>query len=214
MEVELGTQVRSSDGQDVGKVTFLILDPEDGHVKTAVIQKGFLLTEDIEVPIDAFEPGREGDVRLIYTADQVRDLPRFDQGDYTTPPPDAFSAWGYPAAAGLLWPVYRLPGPVVQEVPPSADQPGHAVAQQNWDNAVIQEGSDVVSQDGEKVGEVHSIGFDPMTGRPTSLTVRRGFIFTEDFELPGDTIAMVSDRMVYLTLTQEQVRALVEKQGG
>ena len=58
MEVELGTQVRSSDGQDVGKVTFLILDPEDGHVKTAVIQKGFLLTEDIEFPIDAFEPGR------------------------------------------------------------------------------------------------------------------------------------------------------------
>ncbi|HEX2171414.1 MAG TPA: PRC-barrel domain-containing protein [Dehalococcoidia bacterium] len=200
MQVELGAHVRSSDDHAVGRITWLILDPDTGQVKKAVIQKGFLLVEDIEVPLDAFSQDVEGGVRLRYTADEVHNLSRFDQARYAEPTSTYASAWGWPDTAGLLTPVYPLPGPIVAD---AADR-GRTLEDQA--NAVIQEGSEVFSRDGEKVGEVHRVRFDPNTGRTLSFVVRSGFLFTHDAELPGDTIASVDDQAVYLSLTKDQVR--------
>ena len=41
MQIELGQHIRSSDGQDIGKLKHLILDPSNGQVKTLVVEKGF-----------------------------------------------------------------------------------------------------------------------------------------------------------------------------
>lgn len=201
MQIELGAHVRSSDDHDVGRIAWLILDPATGQVKTAVIEKGFLLVDDIEIPLDAFTEVEGGAARLRFTAKEVEGLPRFDQNQYAVPTPDYITAWGWPDSAGLLTPVYPLPGPLLASEIEMGERTERDLA-----NAVIQEGSEVYSADGEKVGEVHAVAFDAATGRTVSLVVRSGFLFTHDTELPGDVIASVDDQVVYLSLTKDQVR--------
>jgi uncharacterized protein YrrD len=208
MSVQLGAHVRTSDDKDVGSIERLIVDPASGEVKAAVIRKGFILTEDIQIALSALQEGPEGEVCLSYTADQVKELPRFHDADYTAPPAAYTSPLGYPGAA-LLWPVGYLSG-----VPPS-DTARYSLAETdevlrqrgvNLDNVVIDQGSDVIGRDGEKVGEIHSVTVDATTGRPTRIVVRKGFLFTEDVELSAETIERVADERVYLTVDQEQLK--------
>lgn len=201
MQLEIGTRVRSIDDQEVGRIAWLILDPDSGRVKMTVIQKGLLLAHEIEIPLDAFAPDPNGGVRLSYTAEEVTQLPRFDQSRYTSPAPDRVASWGWPEpAAGLLVPDYTLPGPTLTD----EDRGGRS--EEDLDNAIIREGNEVFSSDGEKVGDIHRITFDADTGRTLAFAVRSGFLFTHEVELPGETIASVDDEAVYLNLTKDQVR--------
>jgi len=64
-----------------------------------------------------------------------------------------------------------------------------------------------MSRDGQKVGEVHDIVFEPETGRVRALIVRQGFLFTHDVELAGETIESVGDGVVYLRVRAEELGA-------
>ena len=77
--------------------------------------------------------------------------------------------------------------------------------EQDLSNAIVQEGSTVKSRDGEKLGEVHRLVFDPQTGRPTMLVIRKGFLFTEDVEIPAGLISSVDDDVVYLDVRHDEV---------
>ena len=64
---------------------------------------------------------------------------------------------------------------------------------ENW---AVHEGMDVLSSDGEKIGEVQDA-----TG--TYVHVRKGFIFKHDYYIPAAAIANVGTDAVYLTVTRE-----------
>jgi len=219
MQLELGRHLFSSDGQDAGVIKHLILDPANGQVKTFVVEKGWLLPVDIEIPLEAvLEKGGDG-LYIQYTAEEVKRLPHFDASQYTSIPPQAtIPVSSYPFG-GLLWPngyprlpLFTtgdpLPVPVVDgevaAVPPQEVQ--ERLRLQDEENAVISAGDAVFSQDGEKVGEVENIAFDSATGRPAHLTVRRGWLFHKDWELPADAIASVDDGIVTLSLGKSQLQ--------
>jgi uncharacterized protein YrrD len=202
MRIELGAHVRTSDDQDVGAVDRLILDPESHTVKAVVIRKGLLLARDVAIPLEAMTIGERGDIRLDYTADQVDEMPEFIEADYVTPPLEYVPRTGYPAT-GLYWPTaYGVP----ELGAPSADE---ALYRQNLENAVVGEGSDVLSKDGEMLGQIHRLTFDEDTGRLIGIVVRQGLIFTEDVELPASLVASVDDGMIYLTLNAAEAQAML-----
>ena len=218
MRVELGAHVLTSDGQDVGKIEKLVVDPESGAVRLVVLRKGLLLARDVEVRVEELQADPDGRVRLSYTAEQVDRLPEFVESEYTAPTAGYRSPHGYPAD-GLVWPSGYAPAgvPTAGLEParpaPVTDVPDRATAaeiddfQLNRDltNAVIEAGDAVMSRDGDKVGEVHSVTVDLETRRPTRLVVRKGFLFTSDVELPGTAIDGVDDGKVYLTLSKAEV---------
>src|SRR5689334_4283587 len=123
MELKFGQHVRSTDDRDVGTVKHLILDPANGHVKTLVVEKGFFLPDDIEIPVEAVQESGKEQLTVQYTAEQVKDLPRFDESRYMPITPEQ-TPWiaGIPYA-GALWPIgyplqpfggrVPLPAPVV-----------------------------------------------------------------------------------------------------
>jgi len=220
MQVELGAKVSTADGKQIGTIDKLILDPESGEVKAIVVQKGLLFKDDIEIDLDGIVDQAQGAVRVRYTEQQLDDLPRFYAGSYTPPPPERSAAyadiWGYPATT-FLWPArgtasadtdlygHEAVGEVADEV---------RVMQQERDlgNAVIEEGSEVRSRDGEKVGTIHRIVFDASNGEPSAIVIRKGFLFTEDVELPASLIASAADDVVYLTVDQHEARQRIGKQ--
>ena len=206
MKIELGEKVVTADGHDLGSIDKVILDPDGGDLHAIVVRKGLLFGRDIEIPFDSIVDRSDGAVKITLTKDQLDDLETFHEGSYTTPPPERsaefVSGYGYPAS-GMLWPS-SWSGPVPGQpyghdaIGDVGDEVATMHRAQDLGNAVIKEGSDVRSRDGEKVGEVHQIVFDAATGRPTTLVIRKGFLFTDDIEIPVGLISSLDDDRVYL----------------
>jgi sporulation protein YlmC with PRC-barrel domain len=208
--VDLGARVLTSDGKDVGSVDKLIFDPEKGRVRAVAIRRGFILHRDVEVPVDDLQAGPGGELRLTCTADQVAELPPFDEGSYTSPPLDYVAPVGIPSA-GVAWPIGFGSGlsPAAPESgvdPQVREEIAATLYARDFENEVVGEGATVKSRDGEKVGELHRIAFEAETGRVRSLVVRRGILFSEDVELPASAIASVGDGVVYLNLDASALR--------
>jgi uncharacterized protein YrrD len=213
MRVELGARVRTTDGKDVGTIDRLIVDPSNNEIKAVVIHKGMILPRDVEVPLSAIERGPDGSVQLPYTADQVDQLPEFFESNYTATPP----AWYVPPAdyptAAIYWPIGYgvfatppLPETAVSTGNAALDrETREALERQDLENAVIGEGSDVVDRDGEKVGALARLVFDPDGHRLTSFVLRKGFIFTEERELPASAITRIDDGVIYLRVSKHEL---------
>lgn len=213
MRIDLGATVTTSDGHEIGKIDKLIVDPDGSDIHTIVVRKGLFFGRDLEIPIDAIVGQHEGTAQIGYSREQLDELPTFMEGSYTTPPPERStefaSGYGYPAAA-FLWPS-RWSGPVSGDpygrdaIGAVGDEVAALHLQQDLGNAVIKAGSDVRSRDGEKLGEVHHLVFDPQTGRPTALVIRKGFLFTEDIEVPASLISSADDDRVYLDVRHDEL---------
>jgi sporulation protein YlmC with PRC-barrel domain len=211
MDIGLGMNVYTSDGQGVGSIDRLILDPDTNQVKAAVIRKGVLLPHDKEVIREIMNITSDGAIRLSATAAEVHSLPEFLPGAYTTPPADYPLPAGYPSESVYLTSGFGLGGlgaTPVGMMPDNAEAREVRAAwhRQDLENAVIQEGSKVFSREGEQIGEVHQLNFNQQTGALTHLVVRRGFIFTTDTELPASMIARVDDGAVTLSVSAAEAK--------
>lgn len=219
MELELGQHILSSDGQDIGTIKHLILDPVGKQVKTFVVEKGWFLPDDVEIPLDAIQEQSEHGLTLRYSSEQSKALPRFAEGQYlpaVSEMPDSVTA--YPVGSLLLPNGYVSPPvsnsgfplfmPILdgEIATPTSSQEEERLRQLDENNAVISIGDEVMSGDMEKVGEVHNVFFDSGTGRPTRLIVRHGWLFHKDWEISAEMIASVDDGVIYLRQDKTQLQ--------
>jgi uncharacterized protein YrrD len=217
MRVHLGDPVRSQDGQDLGAIKHLVLDPNNGYVKCVVIEKGHVLVDDVEMPLNALARWQDGAVFVGYTEDEVKAMPRFNAQQYEPLPPDYFEPEARYGYGGVIWPMtnsfppftaggYPLAAPwlpvLAGPLSPRNEKSRTAI---DRNNAVIEAGDDVISADGHNVGEVHTLTFDTDNGKPLSLVVRRGILFHEDIALPAQTIASVDDGVVFLNVERAHI---------
>jgi sporulation protein YlmC with PRC-barrel domain len=213
MRVELGARVRTTDGKDVGTIDRLIVDPGNNEIKAAIIRKGMILPRDVEVLLSALEVGPDGSIRLTYTADQVDQLPEFFESKYTATPPAGYVPPADYPISEIYWPIGYgffatppLPETDVSTGSVALDREAmEALERLDLENAIIGEGSDVVDRDGEKVGHVARLVFEPDGKHLTSFVVRKGFIFTEDRELPASLVNHVDDGVIYLSVVKQEL---------
>ena len=163
-------------------------------------RKGFILRHAVEVPISAIQDGTADEVRLRYRADEVRALPEFvDAHDSASPtgfvPPIDYTR------DSLLWP---LGVPLLPPPPPRCDE---TAVRYDLNNTEISAGSDVISGDDKKIGEIHAVTLDPTTAGPATLTVRRGFLFTDEVEFPVELIRDVDDGVIFIDVDAEEASA-------
>jgi sporulation protein YlmC with PRC-barrel domain len=167
----------------------------------------------VEVNAEDLLVGPGGGLGLARTADEAEQLPPFEEANYTTPPLDYETPAGWPSSA-IAWPIGfgGTAGPMVDPAVGGAAVDPHvqrevasALRAADLENAVVGEGSAVRDRDGEKVGEVARLGFDAASGCLDRLVVRRGFPFTEEFEVPATLVDSVGDGVVYLRAPADQV---------
>jgi uncharacterized protein YrrD len=82
MQFRDNAEVQTNDGQKVGRIDRVVIDPNSKEVTHLVVQKGFLFTKDKVVPIDEVVTGSEERVVLDSKRESPDDYPDFEETHY------------------------------------------------------------------------------------------------------------------------------------
>jgi uncharacterized protein YrrD len=214
MQFKEGAEVRTADGEKVGTIDRIVLEPATRRVTHLVIEKGFLFPEDKVMPMSLVGPATEDRVILRQTKDGLAEFPDFresrfvpaDRGPRTGlgSDPQARALYWYPAI-GPWWTLsgyaaYSKPGFVVKtkNIPPGT--------------VAVEEGARVLSSDGEHVGDIERIFAQPEEDRATHLLISEGLFRKEKTLIPTGWMTEVSEDEVHLSVHSSVVERLPEYQ--
>jgi uncharacterized protein YrrD len=220
MQFKRGAKVFTSDGEQVGEIDRVVIDPKTDEVTHVVVEKGFLLTVDKVVPISLIGPATEDRVTLRENAGDLEALPDFEERHYVLSdeeklreasslgrarplhwyPPINMTWWqggGYLGYTGFFG--YPVPPYVVET---ERNIPEGTVA--------LKEGAKVISSDDEHVGDVETVLTDPEENRATHLVISQGLLFKERKLVPTSWVSMVMSDEVHLAVGSRLLERLKE----
>ncbi len=194
-EFTIGAEVMARDGEPLGSVAYVVVQPPRLHVTNLVVSTGSLLGRDIVVPVDAVEQADEQRVHLALTKEQFAAQPDYVDVEYQQPTQDwQMGGLGYPGST-VLWPTGTyFPQPESVTVNAPAGTVG------------LHEGMDVQSGDGHRVGSIDGLETDPSTGDLTAIAVKHGFLFTHDTVIPMEEIQGVDNDIVTLRTSHDELQ--------
>jgi uncharacterized protein YrrD len=214
MQFKEGAKVFTSDGEKVGSVDRVVLDPRTKEVTHAVVRKGFLFAEDKVVPVSLIGAATEERVVLREDAGDLEALPDFEEtfyvpiGDaetHTPLPPDyARPLYWYPPVSTIGW-----GGPIYPPLPPYVVETERHIPE---GTVALKEGARVISSEGEHVGNVEAVLTGPQADRATHLLVSRGLILTENKLVPTTWVSRVGEDEVHLLVGSRLLEQLPEYQ--
>jgi sporulation protein YlmC with PRC-barrel domain len=73
---------------------------------------------------------------------------------------------------------------------------------------VVEDGTDVLDVNGEKVGDVSGLSFSSDDGSITGLKIQEGFLFKKETEIPAAWVEDVTANGVVLNVAKEEVEGL------
>lgn len=207
IELKEGTRVFTPGGEEVGRVNRFILDPATNEVTHVVIQKGWLLPEDKVVPFEMVSSATEDRVVLNENIGDFDELPPFEETSFvraTDNDLNDLTPTGDPAYAYT---------PAYYWYPSHANigYPGIALGHYTWpsgetkrnipeDTVPLKEGTDVISSDGEHVGDVERLIVDPESKQATHFLISQGVFFKDRKLVPAHWVTSVEEDKVYLAV--------------
>jgi uncharacterized protein YrrD len=216
LQIEEGTDVLAADGQKVGEVDRVVLDPISKEVTHLVIEKGFLLKTEKVIPISVVGPATDETVTSWQQSDEIDAFPDLVEEEYVaaTRKDDLEMRERVPAGPArplYPYPPFVLPGEVsgrgMFRVP---DYVMH-VEQNIPDGTVaLEAGAHVVSSDGDTLGDIERILVDPETEYATHLVISEGFLEKTRKLVPTSWIGRLGEDTVELTLEADVIHELPE----
>jgi uncharacterized protein YrrD len=213
MLVPLGTHVVDAEGKTVGTVSRVVLHPESREVVGLVVHQGIIDRREVVVPLsNVISIGDE--VRLSLSARELEGLDLYDTPSLRPMPdhwpmPVGFDLRSFFLVAGDGWTASTLPfqltSPEVSGTPAFIRDPD---APERVKEPAIKKATPVYDSEGQRIGEVESVGVDLATGRITRVIVERGRLFHRDTAVPASLIASVTDDRVTLSVPADRVRQL------
>jgi uncharacterized protein YrrD len=208
--------VYTFDGQDVGNIDRVVLNPNTKEVTHIVVRKGFLFTEDKIVPLNLIISATEDRVVLqVNDADDLHALPQFEETHYlplddnefhttalehelATPnywyPPMGLQSYGY--RTGYDYPAYTIE--TEQNIPEGT--------------VALQEGARVMSVDSQHVGNVARIFTESGSHQASHILISDGIIFKHKKLVPVSWIREMQEDEVYLGVGATMLDKLPEYQ--
>ncbi len=232
MQLRVGASVVSADGNKVGELDRVVIDPRTKDVTHLIVRKGLLFTADKVVPIDQVRETDAERIELKASAGDLERLPDYLEEHYIVAEE---REWvrnpELPAArppADL--PASVAPTPTVYWYPPlAADFRGFAPGAPNpygdrWttreqtevqrnipDSTVpLKEGARVHAADGAHIGNVERVFTDPGSNRVTHLVISRGLLLKQRKVVPMAWVADFSEDDVRLAVGSELLQSVRE----
>lgn len=215
MRLKKGADVYASDGEKLGTLDRVILDPETKEVTSLVVSRGHLLTTKKIVSMDDIDQTSKDKITLRSPRHDLDDFLDFedihyvdiDQTENPTSdelpgsywyPPESF-AWWRMGSAGMAMPYYYPAMPLY--VPKTKQNiPEGTVA--------LEEGARVVSSDDKHIGNIEQVVVDSQDNRVTHFVVSEGVLFKDRKLVPVTWISEIDQGEVRLSVTSNTLDRL------
>lgn len=180
MLLDMGSQVRTSDGKDAGKVKRIIFDGRTMRVNEFVVHEGILFSEERMVHIEQVDHvDDDHTVHLKISDAQIGDLTPYVHADVR------------PVMTGDT-----LYGGQVQD---RTFQTGTVP----WDKLVLSHGTEVYDKDDKHIGHLDEIVYEE-AGHASCFIVEAGHIFTHDVKVPVQAVTSVTHSRISLNITSDE----------
>jgi sporulation protein YlmC with PRC-barrel domain len=208
--IAIGAEVDGTGGK-LGEVSRVVVDPEHDRISAVVVKRGRLLATERVVPLACFMAGDGAALHLNMDEEEFEGLDPFDETVYRAPDPDYSGPPGFDRASvgmgNMSLNTYVALGPQLAfgSSQPVGGFPGGEPIRPVIETPTLEEGADVFDVSGDKVGEVAQLVVDPDGGAPVRLTVKQGFLFKAEYDVPMDWIAEIGDGSVHLNVTKADI---------
>jgi len=210
MRFKKGADVVSADGEKVGFVDRVVIDPETKDITHLVIGKGVLFASGNVIPIELVESTQEGQVRLEKDRDELEEaLSVFEEAHFVEldeteqPFEDVDALYWYPPVGGW-WNTGNILGYAMPQYVLRAERniPDDKVA--------LQEGARVLTADDELVGSVAKVITED--DRITHLVISAGLLLPEKKVIPSKWIHDVREHEIVLSVESGTLQSLSDYQ--
>ena len=213
MQFADGASVYTAEGEHVGAIDRVVLDPASKKVTHLVVQKGILFKQDKVISLSLVENATEDRVTLRPFGSDPEGLPDFEEAHYVPldrdpqeQPPPGSAHWARPLfwypPVGSSWPTI---GYILED-----QQDFVRKTEQNIPEGTValEEGAQVISSDGQHVGDVERIFTDPLAERATHLLVTEGLLLKKRKLIPTRWLSLVLEDRVRLLVGADFVDQL------
>lgn len=212
-----GADVFTAEGNHVGGINGVVIDPSNDEVTHLIVQQGFLFTEDKVLPVDWIGETHEERITLRPDILDLDGLPKFEETHYVPRhEEDRFSPDGTHVYPGLI-PVYPYPHYGLGAWPiytAGVDDGVQKRVQQNIpeETEPLKTGATVFSADGEQVGEVEGVLMNEQANQVSHFVIEEGFFFKNRKLVPVSWVRTVTQDEVYLGVGSKTLDSLPEYQ--
>jgi sporulation protein YlmC with PRC-barrel domain len=219
MQIRNGASVVTADGDDVGRVDRVVLDPRSHEITHIVVRRGLLLKEDKLLPIDGVAEANENEVRLSPSVSDLEAFPPYLDIDYVPLEEGEQERAGYPASGvppvywypttgmGPLWATgyfgpYPVPGNVRLQLEENIPE----------GTLALEEGARVISSDGEQVGSIEQVSMDLDTNQTIYFILKRGLLSVERKLIPMYWVSRMEEDQVHLIVSEKFIDSLPDRE--
>jgi uncharacterized protein YrrD len=205
MRLTKGADVYSADGEKLGALERVILDPKTKEVTHFVISKGFLFTTNKLVSVDLVDQEVKDKITLRSPKHELDEFEDFEETQYVNledadypEVPGAPASYWYPPLNLAWWRAGGTDNPIMYPAQPvyvarrTQNIPEGTVA--------LEEGAKVVSADHKHIGNVKELIVDPQDNRVTHIVINEGVLFKERKLVPVTWISEIDETEIHLSV--------------
>jgi sporulation protein YlmC with PRC-barrel domain len=207
-----GADVVSFDGEKVGTLHAVVVDPRDEGVTQVVVNSGphfpapgFGAPDLVTVPIAELEGANENEVLLRCTAEQFKELPSYVERSFFAAPRSAPE--GEDGGHNILMDVGTAIANSFAALG-GIPVPAEIFRKAEFERHILNDAPIWRQEPFEQLGEVERVLVNNETDEIEALVVRRGHLFPEEVVLPIEFVTEVRDGIVQAALTDAEVREL------
>ncbi len=219
MRLKKGDEVYTAQGEKLGTVERVVLDPETKEVTHLVITKGFLFKTNKVVAMDMVDPAMEDKITLRSSKLALDDFQDFEETHYVNvdqtenPASDELpvsdqvpASYWYPPINLAWWRAGGTDNPITYPAMPVYV----ARTEQNIPEGTValEEGAKVMSSDDRHIGNIEQVIIDPQDKRVTHFVVSEGTLFKDRKLIPVLWISRISENEVHLSSTASMLERL------
>jgi len=221
MKFREGTTVKTIDGDKVGTVDQIVVDPTNNEVTHIIVEKGFLFTEDRVVPVSKLRDADDDSIVLEGAVEELEQFPEYKHTYFVADEREFDAAEEMPPQWGdwMGGPLYYYPpvGTHPHTYYPGVGFPintGQETVKREArnipsDTVVIDEGTKVTTADGAHAGDVEQT-FTDDEGRLTHILISKGFLFTQERLIPINWVRQMNETEIRLNVPSEVVENVPE----
>lgn len=205
LRVKIGTQVIGADGQRIGDVDGVVLNPKNDRVRLVMIRKGLIFHSDQSFGVQSITRIDDDGIHVSFTREESEMMDHYMDADFMTPPD------GYFGTNGVFWPRQNYLGAMNSEEPDMEENDPRLGSEQVL--IALSRGSEVLDRDQESLGKIVDLAADA-AGRIIAFKVEEGRLRHHERWVPVHCVAVTDDEHVYLNLTEAELDERLDQQAA